>query len=69
MTILILVDQGLEVASQEWTAADAGHGKTFIFSVLMVRCRLSIDIPFEEFIGLIAEGGKIVDLRKLQEPR
>jgi hypothetical protein len=69
MTTLVFNDQGLPVATEQWTAAQRGSEYITIFFSLNLQGRISVQIPFVEFLTLIAEGGKIVDLRKLQEEK
>jgi hypothetical protein len=76
MTALVFNSGRFTVMTESWTAteynsfADASMNTSIEVHVMgkLVDCA-RIEITMGEFIQLIAEGGKIVDLRKLQEPR
>ena len=67
MTVLVFNSDGLTAATELWTVAAV---KTEDNVALMTPARtLNLEITMSEFLALIADGGKIVDLRKLQESK
>ena len=56
------------VASNQFTVAQSRPGYCTLDGHGLMGDRVIIYCEMDEFIALIAEGGKIVDLRKLQEP-
>jgi hypothetical protein len=75
MATLVFNSGRFTVMTESWTATEYhSHAPTISPTVevhvlgKLVDCA-RIKTTMDEFIQLIAEGGKIVDLRKLQEPR
>jgi len=71
MTILIFRTSLLTVATSNWTATAITDAKTELVEIHLPQridcCRLPMSMP--EFLALIADGGKVVDLRGLQVDR
>jgi hypothetical protein len=67
MTILVLRINGVDTAIQAWNAEAILN--SIVIYIPEATLDVPVNIPFDEFIALIAEGGKIVDLRKLQEEK
>ena len=68
MTILVFQpDAGIVVATADWSVSWENTELTVYDARTSFTCNLQMDL--DGFLGLIAEGGKIVDLRKLQEPK
>jgi hypothetical protein len=67
MTILVLRINGVDTAVQAWNAESIRNSTVILIPEATVD--VPVNIPFAEFLALIAEGGKIVDLRKLQESK
>lgn len=58
------------VAMTAWAVQPSRSGKQCFLTEGSLTCDPTIlDCTFEEFLSLLAEGGKIVDVRHLQEPK
>jgi hypothetical protein len=73
MTMLVFnYTEGLKawvIASNSWTVAESWKNKCTIHNFGLHGDDVLIHASMDEFLALIVEGGKIVDLRKLQEER
>jgi hypothetical protein len=71
MTILVFNDRfGAEVMTSEWTATRDITGDTYLgyhSGALENEVPLFMPIEFVKFIDIIKEGGKVIDLRGIQE--
>lgn len=67
MTVLVFNMAGQSQAVSGWEARDEPNGIWVWGCAGGTACRL--DIAFDEFLALLAEGGKIVDVRHLQETK
>jgi hypothetical protein len=55
------------VATNSWTVAESWPDRCSIHNLGLYGDDVVIYVTMAEFMTLIAEGGKVVDLRKLQE--
>jgi len=71
MTLLLFTtDADVDCITSDWTAWDnTGVTTVFYRSEFEIRGNINFDFPFTEFMGLISDGGRIVDLRKLQKEK
>jgi hypothetical protein len=67
MTVLVLKHEDSRLAFGSWNAM--AEGGTTIINIPDSPVEFIVPITFDDFLALIAEGGKIVDLRKLQEEK
>ena len=67
MTTLVLKFEGNDVALGAWNAE--GFAAHTTIHAPEATADILLPIPFDEFLALIAEGGMVVDLRKLQEEK
>lgn len=69
MTILIFEpESGTVVATKDWSVVSHGPDEISVYDA-RTSFLTTLKMDLDEFLALIADGGRIVDLRKLQEPK
>ena len=71
MTVIVFNSGILTIATESWaaTAINEKHRETKVQVHLLnapTKSQCNLDMTITEFLALIAEGGKIVDLRGMQ---
>lgn len=72
MTVLVFNTKALTCAAEAWVATELRDAPKPWVQIHTLGARLdsvSLPITLTEFLALLAEGGKIVDVRHLQEPK
>ena len=67
MTILVFKAGVNTVAIESWKAIEYASTKDAVYIYTTDTDSVRLNISIDEFIQAVAEGGKIVDLRKIQE--
>ncbi len=72
MTILVLNSGILTIATESWAATELKDARRPLVQVHVlgspVKAQCNLGMTMAEFLDLLAEGGKVVDLRRCTSP-